>query len=420
VWLTVSCSTVAGDLIAGADFSHLAFFESRGIVYRDGGLPADALALLKNRGLTCVRLRLFTSSPAQALANPYNYINNLDYILPLAARVKSAGLQLWLDFHYSDTWADPRHQAKPSAWVGLTFNQLAQQVRQYSSNCIAAFKAAGAMPDFVQVGNEIGSGMLWTDGQVGGAYDTPAQWAKFGQLLTNAIAGITDAAGTEMPRIIVHIDRGGDWAGTLWFFDRLAQQPVQFDIIGLSYYPFWHGSSDNLRTCLTNAAARYGKPVLVAETAFPWANSTNIYGIPATTNGQVQYVVALAQIVKTVPAGRGMGVCWWGAEYQTSPGLNLAGFDKRSFFDAGGNILPAADTVGQRAAPLRLSASLAGGNLTASWPLSGAGATLLFATNLLPPVSWSPVTNAVQVTGTVFSATLPTTGSARFFRLQAN
>lgn len=194
----------------------------------------DGLAILKDHGLSCVRLRLLTSSAAQAQADPYNYINNLDYTLPLAQRVKNAGLQLMLDFHYSDTWADPGQQAKPAAWAGLTFAQLTQQLRQYNSNCIAAFKAAGAMPDYVQVGNEIIGGLLWPDGQVGGAYDTPAQWSKLAHLLTNAITGIKDAAGSQMPRIVVHIDRGGDWQGTQWFFDHLLQQQVQFDIIGES------------------------------------------------------------------------------------------------------------------------------------------------------------------------------------------
>ena len=413
-------SAAAGDFIAGADFSDLAFFESRGVVYRDGGQVRDGLAILKNHGLTCVRLRLFTSSAAQAQADPYNYGNNLDYTVPLALRVKNAGLQLMLDFHYSDTWADPGHQTKPAAWTSLTFPQLTQQMRQYNSNCIAALKAAGAMPDYVQVGNEIIGGLLWPDGQVGGTNDTPAQWSKLAQLLTNAIAGVNDAAGPQPPKILIHIDRGGDWGGTQWFFDHLLQQRVPFDIIGESYYPFWHGSLDSLRLCLTNAAARYGKPLIVAETAFPYAYSTNIYGIPATTNGQVQYVVALAQVLKGVPGGKVIGAFWWGAEYQHLQGVNLGGCENRSFFGDRGDLLPVAEAFGQLAAPLLLSASLTDTGLRLSWPLSGASSLLMAATNLVPPL-WLPVTNPVQNTGTVFSTIL--TGSAsypRFYRLQSN
>lgn len=409
--------------IAGADFSHLAFFEGRGKVYKDGGQVQDALAILKNSGLNCVRLRLFTSSAAQAQDNPYNYTNNLDYTLPLAVRVKNAGLQFMLDFHYSDTWADPGHQAKPAAWTNLTSAQLVQQMHDYNSNCIAAFKAAGAMPDYVQVGNEITGGMLWTNGAVPGA-DATAQWSQLGQLMKAAIQGIADAAGTNMPKIIVHIDRGGSWSGTQWFFDNLNAQGVTYDIIGESYYPYWHGSVSNVANCLTNAAKRYVKPVLIAETDFPWTNSywtTNIYGIPGTTNGQVQFLVALSQIVKNVPGRLGAGIVWWGAEYQKVTGVNEAGFNTASFFDAGGNVLPVADAFGQLVAPVTLNPSLTGPALNLQWPLSGAGMTLMTATNLVLPAGWLPVTNTVQNTGTWFTVTLPVDSiQSRFYRLQSN
>jgi arabinogalactan endo-1,4-beta-galactosidase len=415
------CAAAVGDFVAGADFSDLAFFESHGVVYREAGQPQDGLAILKRHGLTCVRLRLFTSSAAQAQADPYNYTNNLDYALPLALRVKNAGLLFMLDFHYSDTWADPGQQTKPAAWTNLMFPQLAAQMRQYNSNCIAAFKAAGATPDYVQVGNEIIGGLLWPDGRVGGAYDTPAQWSKLGQLLTNAITGILEAAGPEAPKIVIHIDRGGDWGGTQWFFDHLLQQQVPFDIIGESYYPFWHGSLDNLRVCLTNAAARYDKPLMVTETAFPFAYSTNIYDIPATTNGQVQYVVALAQTLMSVPGAKVIGAFWWGAEYQPLPGVNLGGCENRSFFGGTGDVLPVAAAFGQLAAPLRLSASSSDAGVTLQWPLSGASSALLTTTHLGPDTVWEPVTNAVQNSGTMFNLTLPWSPAvAGFYRLQSN
>jgi arabinogalactan endo-1,4-beta-galactosidase len=117
----LSTGARAAEFVAGADFSHLGFFEDRGIVYKDAGEPADALVILKRGGLNCVRLRLFTSSTEQARADAYNYTNNLEYTLPLATRVKRAGLQLMLDFHYSDSWADPGKQNKPAAWAGLNF-----------------------------------------------------------------------------------------------------------------------------------------------------------------------------------------------------------------------------------------------------------------------------------------------------------
>jgi len=228
-----------------------------------------------------------------------------------------------------------------------------------------------------------------------------------------------------MPQIIVHIDRGGDWATTESFFDNLNEQSVPFDIIGESYYPFWHGPLSNVANCLTNAAKRYAKPVIIAETAFPWTNSywtTNIYGIPGTTNGQVQFLVALAQVVKSLPARLGAGIFWWGAEYQQANGVNESGFNTASFFNSGGNVLPVADAFGQMVAPVTLNPSLPGFfNLTLQWPLSGAGMTLMTATNLMSPAVWLPVLNTVQNTGTWFTVTLPLDSSqSRFYRLQSN
>lgn len=398
--------------IVGADLSMLAYCESQGTTYKDNGQPEDALQMLKRKGINCVRLRLFTSSAAQAQADPWNYINNLDYTLPLAVRVKNAGLQFMLDFHYSDTWADPGHQATPAAWTNLTFTQLVQQMRNYSSNCIASLKAAGAMPDFVQVGNEINNGLLWPAGQVGGGYDTPAQWSQLAQLINAAVQGIQDAAGPQMPKVVVHIASGADWGGTRWFMDNLILQQARFDIIGESYYPELHGPLTNLSTCLIKTPKRYNKAVFVAETSFPWASSTptNLYGIPVSTNGQVQYVVALAPVVKSVPGGMVNGVFWWGAEYPGS---------WNSFFTGGGNVLPVAGAFGQLAAPIQLNAGVTGNNLTLAWPLSGAGMSLESSTALQPP--WQPLTNAVQNTGTVWIVTVPfSVNSNCFYRLHSN
>jgi arabinogalactan endo-1,4-beta-galactosidase len=346
------------NFISGADMSLLPYFETNGIIYKINGQTEDAIQILKGDGINCIRLRLFTSSAVQAHADPYDYINNLTYTVPLAVRVKKAGLQILLDFHYSDTWADPGHQAMPKAWTGLSFPQLVQEMYDYNSNCIAAFKTAGAMPDYVQIGNEITGGMLWPMGRVPGT-NAAVQWSKLGQLMKAAIRGVRDAAGSNPPKIVVHIDRGGNWNTTEWFFDNLNNQGVPFDIIGESYYPFYHGPFSRLNNCLTKAAQRYGKPIFIAETDFPWIYSTNIYGIPATTKGQVQYIAALAQVVKSVPNNLSAGIFWWGAEYQW-PNANEAGFGTRSFFDNNANVLPSANTFGQLAAPPDLSASVGG------------------------------------------------------------
>jgi arabinogalactan endo-1,4-beta-galactosidase len=426
--LFVACAPAlaATNFLAGADFSHLAFFESRGVTYRDGGQIKDGLAILKNHGLNCVRLRIFTSNAAQASADPYNYINNLSYNLPLALRVRNAGLRFCLDFHYSDTWADPGHQATPAAWTNLAFPQLVQQMRVYNSNTVAAFAAQGTMPDYVQVGNEITSGMLWPSGQVSG--NTNTSWSQLGQLMKAAVQGIQDAAtasATPIPRVIVHIDRGGDWAKTLWFFDNLTYQGVPYDIIGESYYPFYHGPLTNLNTCLSNAAVRYHKPLVVAEDAFPWTNTvtawTNqLYGYPPTIAGQVSFIAGLAQVVQSVPNQLGIGVFYWGTEYQAVSGVNEAGFDTASFFYTDGNLLPVADAVGGLAAPLQLRASPQGVNLRLQWPFSGAASQLMVSTNLTAPSIWLPVTNVAQIqtTGALFTVTVSAGRNTAFYRLQ--
>jgi arabinogalactan endo-1,4-beta-galactosidase len=343
------------NFIAGADLSLLAYFEKNGIVYKDNGQPEDAIKILKNHGIKCIRLRLFTSTADEVQADPYDYINNLAYTVPLAVRVKNAGLQFMLDFHYSDTWADPGHQAMPLAWANLTFPQLIAEMREYNSNCIAAFAAAGAMPDYVQVGNEITGGMLWPEGRVSG-HDT-VQWSRLGQLMKAAVQGIRDAAGPNMPKIVVHIDRGGDWEATKWFFDNLNRQQVPYDIIGESYYPFYHGPVTNFTVCVANAAQRYNKPVFVAETDLPWIYSTNIDNFPATASGQVQFVNRLGRIMRDASNNFGAGIFWWGAEYQC-PNANEAGVGTRSFFDENGNLLPAANALGQLGNSLNLSANL--------------------------------------------------------------
>ena len=384
---TSSAQAAAASFLAAADFSDLAFFESKGVTYKDGGQVEDGIQILKNHGINCVRLRLWTSSAAQVSSDPYNYINNTTYTVPLALRVKNAGLLFSLDFHYSDTWTDPGHQATPSAWSSLNFNQLLQQMRSYNSNTIVTFAAAGAMPDYVQIGNEITSGMLWTNGQLSGTWGVSnPSWIRLGQLMNAAIQGIkdaTNATGAKMPKIIVHIDKGGNWATTESFFDNLNAQGVPYDIIGESYYPFYQGSPTNLNICLSNAAIRYGKPIIVAEDAFPYTNTcpsawlTNLFGYPPSPAGQASFVAAIGQIIRNVPNNLGLGFFYWGTEYQVANGVNEAGYNTASFFDQNGNLLPVANAVGSMGAPFVLTQPtntfvLAGGNAAFSATVLGA------------------------------------------------
>jgi arabinogalactan endo-1,4-beta-galactosidase len=387
------------NFLAGADVSDLAFFESRGAAYKENGQVKDGIQILKDKGINCIRLRLWTSSQAQANSNPYNYINNTNYTVPLAVKVKNAGLLFLLDFHYSDTWADPGHQATPAAWASLTFSQLVQQMYDYNSNTIATFAAAGAMPDYVQIGNEITDGMLWPNGQLSGQWSSSnPSWIRLGQLMTAAVHGIQDAStalDVKMPKIIVHIDRGGDWPTTKAFFENLNAQGVPYDIIGESYYPFYQGSPASLSNCLYNAALEFGKPIIVAEDAFPYTNTCpsawlgDLYGYPPTPAGQVGFMATLAQIMESVPNHLGVGFFYWGAEYQAVGGVNEAGFNTSSFFDAQGNVLPVAAAVGGMSAPLLINASLEDSSVQLQWPFSGAASQLMTSISLTPSTVWS-------------------------------
>lgn len=348
--LAVAAADTAAVFLAGADVSHLQLMERRGILYRDQGRPGEALAILKAHGITCIRLRLWTASDAEAAKDVYNQGNNLACMLPLARRVKAAGLQLLLDLHYSDRWADPGHQTKPRAWEGLTFDQLEQRMYAYNRDTLAAFRAADALPDYVQIGNETPMGMVWPEGKV----DREGKWEQLVRLIRAADKGISEGAGPRKPKTIIHLDRGGNWGTTQWFFDELiTRHQVAFDIIGQSYYPWWHGSFDDLRKCLTNTVARYGRPVIIAETAFPWATTewdgkpvAPINGIPAGPEGQVRFTRELGRILKDLPDGKGMGLFWWGAEFQATPGLNFDHFETRSFWDRAGDLLPVVDALG--------------------------------------------------------------------------
>ncbi|MGA2739075.1 MAG: glycosyl hydrolase 53 family protein, partial [Bryobacteraceae bacterium] len=218
----------------GADLSFLKQAEDEGVQFKDGGVRKPGLQIFREHGYNWVRLRLFHT--------PSELPNNLEYTIAMAKRAKQLGFRFLLDFHYSDTWADPAHQVIPRAWAGKSHTDLVQAVFTYSRDTVAALRDAGVMPDMIQPGNEITSGMLWPDGKL------PAHWSNFIDLLKSAIAGINAGSPeAKPPRIMIHIDRGGDKEATRFFFDRLIAAHVPFDVIGQSYYPWWQGSLANLR-----------------------------------------------------------------------------------------------------------------------------------------------------------------------------
>jgi arabinogalactan endo-1,4-beta-galactosidase len=307
----------------GADISALdapSRFGRPHAVYQEHGKTSDELTILERHGWNAFRLRVFVSPVREAPDN------SLEHTVPLAKRIKASGALFLLDIHYSDTWADPGHQETPVAWRGLSFDSLERQVETYSYNTIKALKDAGAMPDWVQVGNEVTRGMLWPLGEVRipgpghtpppQSYDSVIQWYHLTGLLQAGIRGVRAAAGDTPPRIAIHIDRGGDWATTEWFFDHLDGAHVAYDIIAQSFYPPWrHGTLENLWRNMQECARRYDKPFLVVETGYQQSHMPDNPDMlwPVTPQGRLQFIVDLVNTVRAAP--NGLGVMYWAPEW---------------------------------------------------------------------------------------------------------
>ncbi|GAA3845759.1 arabinogalactan endo-beta-1,4-galactanase [Streptomyces phyllanthi] len=311
-WINVDDLTFTsgstGLSIKGSDVSSLAKSEAKGGVYRaSSGTTGDPLAILKSAGQNYARLKVWV--------NPADGYNNKTRVLAIAKRVKAQDMKLLVDFHYSDTWADPGAQSKPSAWAGHSYSQLRTDVYNHTYDVLNALKAQGTTADMVQVGNEINGGMLWNEGSTN-------NWSQLAGLLNSGYDAVKAVnSGTT---VALHLAKGGDLSGTRWWFDNAVSSGVKFDVIGLSYYGYWHGTLSDFQTTLDDAASRYGKPVFVAETAYPFRLDSEdsheniidttgelVSGYAASTAGQTQWMKDIASIVEAVPNGRGLGVFYW-------------------------------------------------------------------------------------------------------------
>lgn len=295
-----------------------------------------------------VRLRLWHT--------PEGGRDGLGDVLLAAKRVNLHGLDLLLDIHYSDFWADPGKQNKPAAWADLNFTALRDSVRTYTRSVVQALVNQGTTPSIVQIGNETTNGFLWDHGRVGGAFESPSQWSRYATLTNAAIAGVRDAAGNE-PQIMIHIDSGGNASTSSWFFDNLFSFQVPIDIIGLSFYSFWHGSLSEMENTLSVVAERYGIPIMLAEVAYPWTLSgfdteSNFVwqesqlheGFPASPSGQKDFLDAVVEIVGAIPSSLGHGVCYWAPDWIGLPGYTSV-WENMALFDEHGEILPASSSL---------------------------------------------------------------------------
>jgi len=326
--LFLQCTPLrASDYAVGADLSFLKQAEDRGKVFKDNGVAKPGLEIFKDHRYNWIRLRPFHTPPELP--------NNLQYTIALAKAAKKLGFHFLLDYHYSDTWADPGKQFLPKAWEGMSHTQLVKAVLEYTKRTTAAFREAGVLPDMVQIGNEVINGMLWPDGRL------PGNWDNFADLVKAGIAGVEAGTGdAPHPRIMIHIDRGGDKVRTKDFFDKLHSYHVNYDVIGQSYYPWWHGSLNDLRENMFFMAREYKKDIIVVEAAYNWMPSEykkRPGPFPESPEGQKQFLEEVNRVVQETPDGLGKGVFWW------EPAV-VGPLGSRGFFDDTGNALPVITT----------------------------------------------------------------------------
>ena len=318
--------------IRGADLSRLPEMEEKGTTYYTGkGVAENALEIFQSAGMNVVRLRLWV--------HPASTHSSLQEVAAFSKRIHAAGLKVWLDLHYSDTWADPGHQTKPAAWANLNLQNLKDSVYAYTQYVVETIH-----PEYVQIGNEINNGFLWEDGRI----SHPAQ---FTALLKKGISATRDA-DTSI-QIILHY---AGYKGADWFFGLMEKYHLDYDIIGLSYYSWWHGKSlSTLQLTINQLATKYHKKVVIAETAYPftlsWNDQTNnvvgdtsqlIPGYPATETGQEAFLWKLRDILQN--SSEEGGFCYWEPEWVSSKNQQSntgSPWENLALFDFQNKVLPA-------------------------------------------------------------------------------
>lgn len=360
--------------VKGMDISTLNEIEQLGGRFYNEGKEGDLLDILKGYDVNYVRLRLW-NDPYTEDGIPYGAgTNDLEVTKKLAKRALEHGMGFLLDYHYSDFWTDPGKQTIPKAWQGMGVEELEQAMYDYTVATMTELKEAGVMPTMVQVGNELSNGLLWPYGKVP-EYDNIAKFVNAG------IRGVR-AVSKEIP-IMIHLDNGGKNELYREWFDNFVKRGEDFQIIGLSYYPFWHGSLNDLRNNMNDIAVRYNKDLIVAEVSMGYTMEDYasyeklapeerkgmatkpelVAGIehPMTKEGQCEFLKDFFKVIDEVPDGHGKGFFYWepawipihGSEWATpeallytkekGPGGNE--WANQALFDYDGNALPSLKVI---------------------------------------------------------------------------
>jgi arabinogalactan endo-1,4-beta-galactosidase len=310
----------------------------------------SALDILGEHGANAIRLRVWV--------NPADGHHNIRELAEMGRRAKEAGLGVLVDLHYSDSWADPGTQNKPAAWASFSVDQLEKAVFDHTLAACLSLRAEGVTPELVQLGNEINSGILFPDGSTW----NPPNWPNLARFLKAGYKAVKLCS--PRTKVMLHLANGGDNGAFRWWFDNITAQGVDFDVIGASYYMYWHGPLGALQFNLNDMASRYGKEVVVVETGYPFTlgfndNENNLIGLqsqlidgyPATPAGQAANFRDIMSIVRAVPNGRGLGAYYWEATWTAVPGngwdpTNPASGDtweNQAMFDFDSRALPVMD-----------------------------------------------------------------------------
>lgn len=302
--------TIEKPYAVGADISWLQSQEDYGMRFSDGGVEGDAIEILRDNGFNYIRLRIFVNPKSELGYSQRDGYCDLEHTLAMAKRVKDAGMYLLLDFHYSDNWADPQKQIMPQAWQTYSYEEVCDEVYNHTKSVIEALSAQGTTPDMIQIGNEVSNGMLWPYGSVRHSF------SGLCGLLKEGVRAARECAPDA--ELMLHVALGGQAEESERFFDAMAMHDVDYDIIGQSYYPEWHGTLEELETNLNKLAVQYGKPIIVVEYR--------------------DYYLDIERIVNSLPDNLGRGTFIWEA---TSPQWG-------KLFDESGAATPALDHYNRR------------------------------------------------------------------------
>lgn len=297
-------------LAKGADVSWVTQMEASGKkFYNTAGTEMECMALLKSLGMNTIRLRVWV--------NPTANWNNTADVLVKAKRASALGMRIMIDFHYSDTWADPTSQTKPAAWTNLSFADLKTAVATHTTEVLNALKTNNIKPEWVQVGNETSNGMLWNDGKASVSMKNYADLTNAGY---DAVKAVFPTA-----KVIVHLNNGQNNATFRWLFDGLKANGAKWDVIGMSVYPAWFIPANDWATCNTQVLAnmndmvsRYGKEVMIVECGMSWDS----------TSASKSFLTDLIAKTRSVTGKKGLGVLYWEPEcYNNWQSYSLGAFD---------------------------------------------------------------------------------------------